>query len=217
FRFDIEELEALPVTTEFLRDIEILVLDVVLRRFQLDITAGTEIHVLALRQLQHQFLDEGGDVVIGNNLALPLLHAEELFRHLDLHILLDRDLAGQAPAVVDLALGEVAFLGRQDIATAFQHLALALRAGTTATTGRGQEDALPGQRLQQLATGLGSNALLRVVVDLDVDITGADQARTGGKDDCHQRQDNAGKHEHTEYNFEIHGLCVLRLQLHAGK
>src|SRR5690606_25106594 len=104
-----------------------------------------------------------------------------------------------------------------DVTTAFEYLALALGAGPTATTGGRQEDALPGQCLQQLPTGLCSDALLWILIDLDVDIAGADQARTGSKNDRHQCKHDGGKHEHTEYNFEIHDLCVLRLQLHAGK
>ena len=133
-----------PVLAEFLLDVEILELDFIGRTFQLDIAAGTEVHFLAFRQFQHQFLDEGGDVVVGDDLALPLLDAEELLGNLDFHVLLHRHLAGQAPALPLLAVGEVGLFRGQHGTAAFQHLALALRAGTAAATGGRQENAIVG-------------------------------------------------------------------------
>ena len=96
-----------PVIAEALVHLEIFVVHLVRRAFDLDVAPGPEIDVLALGQFQHQFLDEGRDVVVGPHLAAPLLDAEDFFGHLDLHVLLDVDLAGQTIALLGLSLGDV--------------------------------------------------------------------------------------------------------------
>lgn len=129
-------------------DLEILVVHHMRRAFELHVAAGTEIDAFPFGQAQRELLDEGGDVGVGLDGAFPFLDAENLFGDLDLHVLLDRSLAGQAPALASLALGEVGFLGGQHLATArFDH-ALALSAGAAAAAGRGQEDVVRRERLQ---------------------------------------------------------------------
>src|SRR5690606_10449531 len=144
---------------------------------------------------------------LGDNLAFPLLHAEELFRYFDLHVLLYRNLAGQAPAFFLVTVREVGLFGGQHGAAAFQNLTLTLGAGTAAATGGRQVDTAVGQGTQQLATGTGFYRVLGVVVDLNSHITGAYQPGAGREDNRHKRQNDNGEHDHAENNFCIHGLA----------
>src|SRR5690606_41368847 len=59
---------------------------------------------------------------------------------LPIYVLLDRGLAGQAPALAGLAPVEVSLLGGQHLAAAAQHHTLALGAGTATAAGRGQKN-----------------------------------------------------------------------------
>ena len=184
------------------------------RAFELHIATGTEIHVLAFGQAQGELLDEGGDVGVRLDGALPLLHPEDLFRHLDLHVLLDRGLAGKPPACARLALGEMRFFGRQDGAAALLHHAFALRAGAATTTGGSEKHPLLGQFLQQLAArGHGE---LVFAVDFDGDVAAGHQPGSGNQDDHREGQHRGGEHSDTKYDFRIHVACAS-LQLHAGK
>ena len=212
----IEEVETLPITPVFLCDIKIREIDIERRRFQLYITTSPEIHVLAFRQLQGQFLDESGHVVIGDNFAFPLFHTEEFFRHLNLHVLLHVDLAAQTPAIANFTLGEVAFFGGQNVTPAVDHLTLALRTGTAAATGRRQEDSLVCQGAQQLAASRSIDAFFCITIDIDMYITGSHQTRAGSKNHRHQRQHDGGEHDDTENNLNTHD-STPPLQLHAGK
>ena len=196
-----------PVFVELFLDVEILERNFIRRTLQLHVTASAEIHFLAFRQFQYQFLDEGGHVVVGDNLTFPLLHTEELFRHFDLHVLLHRNLAGQTPAFFFFAVGEVGLFRGQHGATAVQNLALALGTGTATATGRGQVDAAVGQSTQQLTARGGLERVLGVVVDLNGHVTGAYQLGAGCEDNRNQRQNDNGEHDHAENNFCIHGLA----------
>jgi hypothetical protein len=60
-----QRLKLVPVLAVLLVDVEVLIGKAVCGRLDLDVAAGAEIHVLALRQFQDQRLDEGGDVVVG--------------------------------------------------------------------------------------------------------------------------------------------------------
>ena len=93
----LEQAEFFPVTTEFFAYVEVLVLNLVSRNFQLHITARAKVHAIPVRKLQHQFLDEGRDVVVGHYSAFPLFYPEKLRLHFDFHVLLDGHLTGQAP------------------------------------------------------------------------------------------------------------------------
>ena len=135
------------------------------RALQLHITAGAKVHAFPLGQLEHQFLDEGRDVVVGLNGALPLLDSEHFLGNLNFHVLFDRGLAGQTPAVMGFPAGEVGFLGGQHGAAALGDHALALGAGSAAATGGGQEQVGVRQGSQQFATGGDGDGLL--AVDLD--------------------------------------------------
>ena len=212
----VEEFETFPVTAVFLVDVKVGKLHIKRRRFQLHITTRAEIHVFAFRQFQRQLFNESGNVIIGNNLTLPLLHAEEFFRHLDLHVLLHVDLAAQAPAIANLPFGEVAFFGGKNVSPTVEHLTATLRTGTTATAGGGQENTLVCQSAQQLTAGGRINAFFGIVVNIDVYVTGCHQTGTGSKNHRHQRQHNGSEHDDTENNLNTHD-STLPLQLHAGK
>ena len=196
-----------PVFVELFLDIEILEVDLVGRTLELNVTAGPEVNFLAFRQLEHQLFDEGGDVVVGDNLAFPLLDAKELFRHFHLHVLFYRNLAGQAPALFLFTIGEVGLFRRQHGTAALQNLALALGAGTAATAGRGEENTTVCQSTEQLAAGFGLQRVFWIIVDLNGHITGAYQPGPGRKNHCDQGQNDNGEHDHAENNFCIHGLA----------
>src|SRR5690554_6271 len=186
------DIELVPIRVEFRLDVEILVVNGVRRALQLDVAAGTEVHVLAFGQTQGQLLDEGRHVRVGLYSAFPLLDPEDLLRNPDLHVLLDRCLARQTPALAGLALVDVGLLVGQHLAAAAFHYALALGAGSTTAAGGGQENAIVSQGAQQLATGRNGNGLLPV--DLDVHIATGNQTRARKQNHYHQCQHDAGEH-----------------------
>ena len=112
------DVEVVPVAPVLLFDVEVLVVDRVGRTFDLDVAARAERDALALGQLEHEFLDEGRDVVVRADLARPALDAEDLVRNLDLHVLLDLHLAGEAAALAGFAAIDVPRLGRENRAAA---------------------------------------------------------------------------------------------------
>jgi len=103
--------------------------------FDLDVAAGAEIDILPFGQFEDQRLDEGRDVFVGANRALPLLDAEDLFGNFDIHILLDRNLTRKAVPTGCFAFGDVAFFGRQDRTAAGVNFHPALGTGPPAAAG----------------------------------------------------------------------------------
>src|SRR3989344_5651810 len=211
-RHVLPEVELVPVATEFRLDVEILVMDGMRRALQLHVATGAEVDVLALGQTKRQLLDEGGHVGIGLHRALPLLHAEDFFRDLDLHVRLDRGLAGQTPSLTGLTTGEVRLLGGQHLAATALDDALALRAGTAAATGGREEDVVGSQGLQQLAAGRHGDGSL--TVDFDGHVAAGHQLGARSQDDHHQRKHDGGEHTDGEENFVTHQF-VPSLQLYA--
>ena len=63
----------------------------------MDIATGFKMQVLPFGQFHRKLFDERGHVVVGNHFAFPLLDSEYFFRNLNFHVVLDLDLAGQAP------------------------------------------------------------------------------------------------------------------------
>ena len=135
----LEKSEALPVTAVLFFDIEITVVHQVRRTLELHVATRAEIDVLALGQLERQLLDKGRHVGIGLDSTLPLLNPENLLGHFDFHVLLDRRLAAQAPALSRIAPGEMRFFSGQHGTAALSDNALALGAGAATATGRGEE------------------------------------------------------------------------------
>ena len=183
-RFILPQIELVPIGAVLFLDVEVLVRQLMRRGLDLDIATGAEVHILTLGQFQHQVFDEGCDVFIGAHGALPFFHAEHLFGHFDVHVLLDRDLTGQTVATRGFALGDVAFLGGQDRAATGMHTHAALRTGATPATGGGDEHFLGRQRLQQFAARRNRDGFF--TVDGDVDVARADELGTRRQNDRHQ-------------------------------
>ena len=130
-----EETEFLPVALVLVCNVNVLEVELVFWDVDLDVLTALELDVLAFRKLDGEFLDEGRNVVVGNDLTLKLLDAKGAFVHLDLEVVLYLYLAAEPPAVLDLLAVEEADLGREDFAAAVEYLNLALAAVGLAATG----------------------------------------------------------------------------------
>ncbi|MNP26791.1 hypothetical protein D3C76_1196650 [compost metagenome] len=146
-----------------------------LRAFDLNVAARAERHVFAIGNPQLQLFNEGGFVIVGDNFALPLFHAEDLLRQLNLHVLTHRHLAGQTTTLFRLTLADVRQFGRQDIAPALFDRDPALPARATAAAGRRDKNAIAREGVQQLVTRRGTDLLIRLVVNLNDHIAGVHQ------------------------------------------
>ena len=208
-RLEAPEVELVPGVAVLGVDVEGLEVDAVRRALELHVAAGAERNLLALGECQLQLLDERGDVAVGDDLALPLADVEDLGRDLDLHVALDLDLAGEPAAAPGLAAADEARLGRQQVAAAFLDDHLADAAGALAAAGRGDEDLVVGQRLEQRAAGGRLQRLARVVVDQDRDVAVRDQLALGREQDRHQQQDHCGEHRDAGEDF-VHGFLAGR-------
>src|SRR5690554_3493147 len=190
-RYITPDVELVPVGVEFLLDIKILVFHPVRRTLQLHITTCAEVYILAFGQNQGQLFNESGHVGVGTHGTLPLLDAKHLFGDLDFHVLLDVYLTRQTPALVGLTAGEVAAFSRQHVAAALKHLALALGTGTTTTTGRGKEDIVRSQGLQQLAASW--NGYSTLIIDKNTHIASGNQLGACYQNNYHQCQHYGGE------------------------
>ncbi len=158
--------------------------------------------MLAFRETHGEFLDEGRDVLVGDDFALEFLHAEGGFRNGDLEVVLDLDLAAEAPAVLDLLAGEETGLGGEDGSAAFEDLQLALSAVGLAAAGGRKEDAVVGEGVHQVAAG-GDFQFLGASVDGDLDGAGRGE---GALDPEEQGHEDDRDHEHHE-DGEKNGIC----------
>ena len=204
----VEKAEALPVAAILVIDIEIGILHHVRRTFELHVAPGAKIHVFTLGQAQGQFLDKRRHIGIALDRALPLLNAENFFGNLDLHVLLDRGLAGQAPALPGVARGKMRRFHGEHGPAALVHDAFALGTGAAAATGGGEENIRVGQGLQELAAGRHGDVL--VAVDLNGDVAAADQHAARVENTSHQRQHDGREHSDTVNNSHIHGWSPWR-------
>ena len=127
-----------------------------------------------------------------------------------MHVLLDRGLAGQAPAFTGLTAGEVGFLGGQHLATTAFDDALALGAGTAAATGGRQKHVIRRQGLQQFATGRHGKGAL--AVDDDIHVAAGYQLGACGEDDHHQSEDDGGEHANGQEDFKANHTWLLRVE-----
>ena len=134
-------------------------------------------HVLARRQLHFELFDEGSDVLVGDDFALPFLDAEYGF--IDLHgdVFFDLDLATQTPAFFLLLAGEMNGLGRQDLAASGEDLALTLTARALTATGRGEVNTGFAELVEERATCC--HVIDFVAVDGDFDVTGRNEVFLG--------------------------------------
>ncbi len=206
---EVPHLELVPVLAELRLDLHVRELDlVVLRDVDLNVAAAAEIEGFSLGQLHDELLQEGGDAAVRNHLALPLLDAEHRLGNMDLHVLLHLHLTAQAPVLLlHLAVDEARF-GRQDVAAALEHLALAHTAGTAAAAGRRQEYFIVSQRCQQRRAALGRDDLLSSV-DVDGHVARGGQLRLGEEKQAHQheRHHQKGEDRNNDCYFHFLNLC----------
>ena len=180
------------------------------RALDLDIATGAERDAFTLWQLEHELLDEGGDVVVRADFARPALHAEDLVRNLDFHVLLDLHLAGEAASLAGFAAIDVPRLRREDRAATFADCDLADAAGSLSTTGGGNEDLIVGQRVEQRATGGRRKRLVRIAINEDGDVTALHEARARGHQDHDEREHQAREHPNPSANCsKIHSNELL--------
>ena len=147
----------------------------------LNIPAGAERNRVTVRHAQLQLLDESGLVIVRDNFTLPLLNAKNLLRQLDFHVLLHRDLAGEAAALSRLTLSDMREFGRQDITAPLFHRHPALAAGAPAAAGRRNEDTVAGERIQQLVARRSTNLFIRLIIDFNDHVARIHQLRTRGQ------------------------------------
>ena len=181
------------------------------RYFELHKAASPEINFFPFRQPEHQFLDESGNIVVGNHFALPAFYLEKFGGDLDLKILLDGCLAAQAPAFSGLAPGKVAFLCREHGTATFENPAAALTTCAATTTGRRQENACIGKSIKQFSSCLYRQCLFRVGININGHQTRADQLFSGEQNDKHQHHNDAREHAYPQKNLVTHRKVLLRI------
>jgi len=86
----------------------------------LDKAAGAEVHGLPSRQFQHQLFDKSCNISVRENSALPSLYTEDLLGYLNLDILSDCNLTGEAHSLGGLMFRGMHCLGEEYLATTFQ-------------------------------------------------------------------------------------------------
>ena len=104
-------------------------------------------------------------LLIRHDGTVVALDAEYLVRHLHLHVLFDRNLAGQAVVVRRVALVDQRQFGRQDRPASREHLHPALSTGAAAATSRRHEQVGVGKSLHEL--GAYRNAERHFVINHD--------------------------------------------------
>jgi hypothetical protein len=139
--------------------------------------------VLARRQLYLELLDEGSDVLVGDNLAFPFLDTQNSLIDLHLNIFFHFDLATQTPAFFLLFAGEMNGLGRQNLAATGEYLALALSARALTATGRRQVNTGFAELVQERTSG--SYIIDLVAVDGNLDISGRNEVTLSNQKDSY--------------------------------
>ena len=134
-------IELVPVATELLLDLVVAVLHLVLRDLDLGVATALEVHVLALRELDDKLFDEGSNVLIRNDFALPLLDAKDALRDDHLQILLDFGLTAETPVCHLLFAREEALLCGEDLSPTLYDTTATLSTATATATGTREEDA----------------------------------------------------------------------------
>ena len=149
-----EQAEFLPRRQVFFanqRLVEILVVvDAVEgRNLDLRIRTRNEVHVFAGGQLHLEFLDERGDIPIGNDGTFILLHAENRLIDVDFQVALHLALATESPTRLNLLAAEMRLFRVENLASALQNLHLALSARGFSAASRRQEYAVFVERRHQ--------------------------------------------------------------------
>jgi hypothetical protein len=189
-----DDIELVPVAAVLVADVVVLVLHDVRRALDLDVPARAERHRLPRGKLEHQLLDEGGDVVVRSDRALPLLDREDLVRHLDPHVGFHLHLTAESYAFARLAARHVAALGRQQCAAALGHLDLAHAARALAAAGGRDEDASLGQGAEQRAARARRDRRCVHAVERNRDVAERHETLPRDEEQPDQRQDDTGEH-----------------------
>ena len=156
-----------PIRTILFFNIKFFVTQFVLGNVDLYVAAGLKVHRLPGRQLKNKLLNERRNIIVGAHRAIVLLNVEDLLGNLDLHILADLDLAGQADVILLFRAGNQALLRRKNVAAAFCNLALAHRARSAATTRRWKKDLVVRQRHQK-GSSSGNNERVLLIINSDL-------------------------------------------------
>ena len=150
--------------------------------------------------------------MVGNDLALELLHAENGLRNLDLEVFLDLHLAAEPPVVLDLLPVEEADLGREDGSATFIDLDLALAAVRLSTAGGRQEDVLLRKSVHEVSARLYVKVVFSVV---DIDFYCALRAqfrlypqKQHGQDKCHNRDGCCGGNDSKTHFIHISASLI---------
>ena len=94
-RFVLKHLELRPVIEEALIDLEVGIINGMGRHFNLNIAARFKIDPFTFGNLEHEFLNESGDVFIGLHPADPLAGFQNLGVNRNFHVAFHRNLTGQ--------------------------------------------------------------------------------------------------------------------------
>ena len=183
--------EPLPLGTGFGIEREISKAQLVGRAFHLHVTAGAEVHRPAGRRLEHQFANERRQHARRADPAFPALHAQHRFRDPDGQVPVHGDLAGEAHTGLAVPAVDVRGLGGQQRSAAGRDRDAALPAGAAAAAGRGQEQAVAGQRLEQARAARGLDDPLVV----DGDLHRAARQDPGARQQHQQRQRHHDRRE----------------------
>ena len=127
-----EQTEFLPCRKIFVTDQALVDVLIIIHRegrnLDLGIRTRHKVHVFARRQSHDKLFDKRSHVLVRDHLALPLFHTQDRLVDLDRHILFHLHLASEAPVIGLFFTREETGFGRQNLATAFEHLATALSA-----------------------------------------------------------------------------------------
>ena len=204
-----EEAELLPSGEIQIADQALVDVLVIVHResgdLNLGVRTGFKIHVLSGRQLHLKLLDEGGYVAVADHGAFPLLDTHHTFGDFDGQIAFHFRLAAQTPVVLDFFAGEVSLFGVENLAAAFDNLALALSARTfTAACGR-QVDTVLRERGEQAGALLHFERFFSV--DREFHVAGRRKIVFGDEEDDHQHNDDGKEDANTGKNKS----CIHRV------
>ena len=197
--FEFEQAELLPSGQVEIADERLIhvavVVDIVLRDDDLCVRTRFEVHVLARRQLYLELLDEGSDVLVRDDFALPFLDTQN--RLIDLHgdVFFHFDLATQTPSFFLLFAREMDGLGRQNLAATGEYLALTLTARALTAASRGQVNTGFAVLVEERTSGC--HVIDLVAVDGNFDVTGGNEVFLSHQEDSHEQEDHNEEHSYS--------------------
>ena len=152
-------------------DVDAFIVNFGFRNINLNVASCLEFKFLTWREFYHKFFDKGSHIIIGNHLTFPFFDTEYFFWHTNLHVAAHLYLACKAFMFSSIFTADVVQLGRQDISASFVHFAPAHGAGSSATTGRWEENVFIGKSAQQSNAWLNDQGISLVAIYDDFYIT----------------------------------------------